>query len=80
MKIKITVEAVYDLPEEFKLNEEDQYIFHKDSPGVAYIPDGHINFHELEPNAEDVCESLPDHLQGKFDEGWSESTSIMKPI
>ncbi len=73
MRLKITVVAEYNIPDEFGTDGK-QLIFHNDKPDVKYQPDCFINFQNLEPDENDILQNMPKELQSKIDNGFDQAS------
>ena len=73
MKLKITVVAEYEVPDEFG-SDGKQTIFHKDNPDALYRPDCFMTFQDVNPDENDVCENMSETLQSKIDSGFHQAS------
>jgi hypothetical protein len=78
MKIKISVESIYELPEGFeyfKSEREGDLISHSAYPEKRFVVDPHVLFTDLKPGKDDVLQLMDKKLQDDFDGGFRESTT-----
>ena len=82
MKIKITINAEYDIPDGFQFEKSDGMatISHKDNPTVKYQPDAFINFEHVESDANDIKQKMPDYIQTKIDDTFHQASWDMEVI
>jgi hypothetical protein len=82
MKIKITINAEYDIPDDFRYEESNEpaTISHKDNLTVKYEPDAFINFDHVESDTNDIKQKMPEHLQKKIDDAFRQATVEMEVI
>ena len=78
MKIKINIETEYELPEEFKLDEERQIIIYKNNTNKPYAPAINVQFMTLEKDSDDECGPMPEDIKKRIEECFRGGSTTMK--